>query len=242
MSGPARLVVELALGPIDTGMVERTVAFAREFDLTVQGVYVEDEQLHRVAGFARSVEVTFGGVRRRLDQVRLSHELVGHARAAERRLMNALARAGVRGGFEVRRGDARECVAGVCAIGDIVVIDGASDAVREGARESAGTLLVLPPHFGRRDGPIVVVARHADDPAIALGHRFAGPWREVLVMSDHGFAGALALPALNTGELLRALAALRDRLIVIARDVADDIGAAGAEELARAGSVPVLMM
>jgi hypothetical protein len=156
--------------------------------------------------------------------------------------MGALTRAGVRGGFEIRRGDARACVAGVCALGDIVVVDGAVDAVREAARAAAGAMLVLPPHRARHDGPIVVIARDADDPAIALGRRFAAPGRPVTVMSDRALPDALTLPALTTGELLRALAPLRERLIVIARDVAEGIGITGAEALAGAGSVPVLLL
>ncbi len=259
MSAPGlrRLVLALAQGLSDQRAMGLAAEFARDFDLDLLGVYAEDETLLRFAEFPFAREI-----RRlthdwhELDPGRLSDELNVQAEAARRHLRQVLDRMGLRGGFEVRRGDPIHCVTEVCSAQDAIVMtvscglgQAPMTALLPAAERSAAAVLVLPDRMVRHRGPIVAVAAREDDPAVALARALAERQHaRLLVLATGVDAEAAAegevrpLASLAADDVLRALATIRgERLVVLAPEAAARIGTEGALRIAAAGAVPVLL-
>jgi hypothetical protein len=256
-----RLILELALGPGDARFLRLAAEFARDFGLDLHGVYVEDEALHHLGGFPFAREIRLPTAEwRGLDAALIADDLHQHAEAARLRLRQLLTQMGLRGSFEVRRGDPVQCLAGVCSTTDIVVVAASSRGpdharLRETAVAEPASVLVLPERLARRDGPVVVVAPAMTDASVALGHQFAtrhhAPLLTLLPPAAAEAARHRGIPErtevqgiadLATDDVLRALAPVRERLVMIAHEVAPRIGIAGASRLANAAMAPVLLL
>lgn len=255
-----RLILELAHGPVDANVLRFVAEFARDFGLDLHGVYIEDESLVNLAGFpfAREIQLPTHAWRK-LDSGSLAAELHQHAEAARRRLRLLLDQMGLRGGFEIRRGDLMHCVAGVCSPSDIIVVTGSATihrpnlaSMRQAADQSPASVLVIPDRPTRRGGPIVVVTDRLDDPGVAVALRFAAAnhVRLLVILPEDGAREAppldgidiRAVPDLNADEVLRVLSTVRERLIVITRGAASAAGMDGASDIAASVSVPVLVL
>lgn len=253
-----RLVLELAHGPVDPGALRLAAEFARDFGLDLFGVYTEDESLFRVAElpFSREIRLLTHDWHK-LDAGAVVEELRGQAEAVRRHLREMMDRLGVRGGFEVRRGDPVLCVAGVCSSDDVIVLAASAtlqppvaDRLRRAAEQSPAAVLVMPARLTRNRGPVVVITDRLDDPGVALAHGFATRQHVRLLVLTAG-AGEMdtrrdtdigPIAAVRTEDVLRALAPVRERLVVVTHGCAGAIGIDGASRIAEAGAVPVLVL
>lgn len=255
--GLRRLVLALAHGMADPRSMGLAAEFARDFDLDLLGVYAEDETVLRLPEFPFAREI------RRLthdwhalDPARLSDDLHVQAEAARRHMRQVLDRTGLRGGFEMRRGDPVHCVTEVCSAQDAIVMTvscGLGQApmtdLLPAAERSAAAVLVLPDRMVRHRGPVVAVAERVDDPAVALAQALAERQHARLLVLATGVEAGVAgegevrvLASLSADDVLRALVMIRgERLVVLAPAAATRIGIEGALRLAAAGSVPVLL-
>lgn len=253
-----RLVLELAHGPIDPGAMRLAAEFARDFGLDLFGVYTEDESLLRVAQlpFSREIRLLTHDWRR-LDPGAVVDELRGQAETVRRQLREMMDRLGVRGGFEVRRGDPVLCVAGVCSPADAIVVSASAtiqrpvaDRLRQAAERSPAAVLVMPDRLTRNRGPVVVITDALDEPGVALAHGFAERQHVRLLVLMPKTEGATPprdldispIAAVRTEDVLRALAPVRERLVVITHGCSAAIGIEGASRIAEAGAVPVLAL
>lgn len=253
-----RLVLELAHGPIDPAAMRLAGEFARDFGLDLFGVYTEDESLLRMAElpFTREIRLLTHDWHR-LDPGAVVDELRGQAETVRRQLREMMDRLGVRGGFEVRRGDPVLCVAGVCSPADAIVVSASTtiqrpvaDRLRRAAEQSPAAVLVMPDRLTRNRGPVVVITDVLDDPGVALARGFAERQHVrllVLMPETEGAAPARdlnisPLAAVRIEDVLRALAPVRERLVVITHGCSAAIGIEGASRIAEAGAVPVLVL
>jgi len=110
-----RIVVTLDSGELDTAELQRLVRLASRLDAELEGVFVEDSDVLRLAGFgflqeyrpvSRSAEV--------FQAERMQQELRATAKRAERTLADYARRSGVHWQFRVWRGSLeRELLAGL---------------------------------------------------------------------------------------------------------------------------------
>lgn len=263
-----RLVLELAHGPIDPGAMRLAAEFARDFGLDLFGVYTEDESLLRVAElpFTREIRLLTHDWHK-LDPGAVVDELRSQAETVRRHLREMTDRLGVRGGFEVRRGDPVLCVAGVCSPADAIVVSASTtiqrpvaDRLRQAAEQSPAAVLVMPNRLTRNRGPVVVVTDALDDPGVALARGFAERQHVrllILMPEPDGVAprrdqdgrdqdgrdqDITPIAAVRTEDVLRALAPVRERLVVITHGCSAAIGIEGASRIAETGAVPVLAL
>ncbi len=254
-----RLILELAPGPADARAMRRAAEFARDFGLDLHGVYVEDEALLNLSGFSFAREIRLPtNDWRKLDATGLADELRQQAEAARLLLRRLLDQMGLRGGFEVRRGDPMVCVAGVCSPADIVVVSGAMrarapqrDPLRHAAALAPASVLVMPERPAPQGGTIVVLTDRSDDPGVALAARIAADRHAPLLIltpddqAEPGWAGAVecrSIPSLRADDLLRALTQVRERLVIITHGAAAITGMEGAARVAATTLVPVLVL
>lgn len=258
-----RLILELALGPLDAHAMRLAAEFARDFGLDLHGVYVEDESLVNLAGFPFAREIRLPTADwRAIDAGNLNTEMRQHAEDARLRLRRVLDQMGLRGGFEIRRGDPMHCVAGVCSPSDIIVIAGSAtvrrpnvEALRHAAALSPASVLMIPERPTKSRGPIVVIANTADDPEVEMAGRFAAALHAPLLLlvpddsadglgrsEHHGTVEIRSVPSLRADDLLRALGHIPERLIVLTRAAVGITGMEGASRIAASVSVPVLVL
>lgn len=256
---PNRLVLDLAQGRIDSHAMRLAAEFARDFGLDLFGVYTEDESLLQLAGFPFAREISLlTHDWRPLDTGSVIEELRGHAEAARRHLRAMLDRMGISGGFEIRRGDPVQCVAGVCSPADAIVVTATATLRRTrveqawiAAAQSPAAVLVLPDRLVHHKGPIVAVVRDSSDPGVAVARQFAERQHaRLLVLAERPDDPPAReqqelrhLIGSGTDAVLRALASIRgERLVVIGHSAAAGIGIEGASRIAAAGAVPVLVL
>lgn len=260
MTAPAlrRLILELSHGPLDHAAIRLVAEFARDFGLDLVGIYTEDESLLRLAAlpFTREIRVLTQDWRP-LDPAVVVDELRGQAETLRRHLREITDRLGVRGGFEVRRGDPVLCVAGICSPADAIVVSASAgirrlvtDRLGQAAEQSPAAMLVMPDRMTRNRGPVVVIAERLEDPAVALARAFADRQHvRLLALIAHPGVSAqrltedvVTVAAARTEDVLRALAPVRERLVIVSHGCAGQIGIEGASRIAEAGAVPVLVL
>lgn len=229
----------------------------------------DDSLLHLAQfPFARELRLMGGGWQP-LEPERVSDDLELAARSAARMFAEAVKTRAPRSRFEVAHGPMRQTLASASTAADIIVIaEPSSPAERvagqfrwlfEAALSSAAAVLLLPAQPARRTGPVVAVATGAGDESVAVAASVAMVAQEPLVILEAGGGGLdypaarlaneagipvrrLQLPggvSANVGALLRAMSALKERLVVMSRLPAD--GEAAATIVARR-AVPVLII
>ena len=256
-----RLILELTLGPIDAHAMRLAAEFARDFGLDLHGVYVEDESLMNLAGFPFVREIRLPTADwRAIDAGNLTTELRQHAEDARLRLRRLLDQMGLRGGFEIRRGDPMHCVAGVCSPSDIIVIAVTArrphaEALRQAASQGPASVLVIPERTARGQGPVVVITNKVEDPEVDAAGRFATALHAPLLLlvpddsaealgrsEHHGTVEIRSIPSLRADDVLRALSHIPERLIVMTHEAAGITGMEGVARIAASVSVPVLVL
>jgi nucleotide-binding universal stress UspA family protein len=161
-----RIVVGLDFGPQSRPALEAAASLAGDLDAELEALFVESEELLRMAGmpFAREVGVGSASARR-LDPAALERTLEAHARQA-RRALAALAEARpLRWRLRVTRGSVTEELVATATPDDLTVVGipgWGAEALRL-APETPATLLVLPPS-GRFRGPLAAVCPVSVDP------------------------------------------------------------------------------
>ena len=232
------------------GTMRLAADLARQLRLELLGLFIEDARLHGLANlpFLREFR-TLGGGWHPIDPTRLGTELELSRRLAERTFAAAAKELRSACRFEAVSGSEAELIGAVSRTGDLVVIDVApgagTDAAHETARliaeafRTATAVLLVPSRAARAAGPVAVVARSSEDPAITVATRLAEAVGERLVVVELPASNASASPSAGGALASRALGALRERMIVLHRSAGHDTLP---QTLLAARQVPVLLV
>lgn len=246
-----RLLLDLRRGGSDRRMLRAVADLARLLGLSLHGLFIEDEALFAFASlpFAREIRLpTLEWMP--LDAARLQEDLQQAARLMQSQLADIAGSAGIGHGFDILRGDLAAAVARLVAEGDVFAVIEATEGdlrplalmTRTAAAVPArAPLLMLPPHFLPRRGPIVAIVANGTTEIIALGARLAAAAQEDLVILVAGSSPAISpemtavlareaglspraisvrtVPGGDPGHLVHALAGLHERLIVMEQPV-----------------------
>lgn len=220
MSGPgySRIILGLEPGPAGQETLRFAAAFAGALKLDLVGLFAQDPGVTRLAGFAQLRE--YLPLQRRwrtLSGGELARDLELASARVRRSFESEAAAVAVRCRFEVAHGPTHEAVSMACGPEDIVLVRASTPA---SARADAAALFV-PETLVRRSGPVLALARSADDPVIAVAASVARALGEAVeVAVGPG-------PPAHTSE----------RLIVTARRSGEEAALA---QLALSRRVPVL--
>lgn len=205
-----RIVVGLDFAPHSRAALEAAAALAGALDADLEALFVESDELHRLAGlpFARELGVSSAAARP-MDPAVLERTLRAHAREARRALAEVAAPRSLRWSLRVTRGSVTEEIIAASTSADLTVV-GARRWAPEAARFARGapaTILVLP-HSGRLRGPVAAICpvtvapEHAIALAASLGDALGGGFTILVLAEDLAEAGAWCEKA---GDLLRAM-------------------------------------
>ncbi len=260
-----RLVLDMGDAP-DVATLRALAGLAAALGVDLHGVFIEDEAVLALAQlpFARQYRLPTGEWRP-MDAASVAAELRDAAAHTQRWMTQALADVGIGQGFECLRGDPVTCMAGICHTDSIVVLP-PPQAVAGQARQrwqpaleiTPASVLLLPPRFKPRDGVVAAVLDGLDDPGLALACRVAAALGADMVLfltepasavhaeqvaRTAGVARLVTRPlaGVTPAALLAALAGVRERLLILARDrFSGDLAQAGA--LAETLGAPVLVL
>jgi nucleotide-binding universal stress UspA family protein len=165
-----RIVVGLDFAPQSRRALEAAASLAGELDAELEALFVESDELHRMAGLPFAREVGVGSAYARpIDPAALERALEAHAREARRALAELAGSRSLRWTLRVTRGSVTEEIVAASTPDDLTVI-GVSRWGPEAmqlAHEAPATLLVLP-HSKRFRGPLAAVCPVAVDPQRAV--------------------------------------------------------------------------
>jgi hypothetical protein len=132
----------------------------------LQGLFIEDTDLFRLAGFPFAREIFMSGTGgRALDPAAIERDLKAAATHAQRAIEDAARRLGLEWRFDVIRRRAEQAIAEASTVADLVVVGRTSGALarhgRRGslfglARSTAASVLLCGTARTRRHGPIMV--------------------------------------------------------------------------------------
>lgn len=186
-----RIVVGLDVDPQSRSALAAAAMLAQELDADLEALFVESDELHRLAGmpFARETGFTSASTRR-LDPEALERSLQAHALEARRALMELARPRALRWSLRVTRGSVAEEVLSAASGDDLTVVAVSRwgpEAVRL-ARETPVSLLVIP-RSGRIRGPLAALCpvEVAPEQAVALLGSLAnavGDGLTILVVSE----------------------------------------------------------
>lgn len=261
-----RMLIDLGLSGADAEAVAAAAALARLLELELRGVFVEDEALLALAGhpFARELQLP-GHAWMPMAHGEVAAGLGLAAAQARRALEAACAGCGLTGGFEVRRGDPADCLAGLCAAEDVVALGTPGSAAARAfgafarswraARASVASVLLLPTRAARRRGPVAMLATDGAAEEVAL-RVAAAQGTGLVVLEPPGVSGAALeararraaimvsrrpIRALGAGAIAAALRPAEESLLVLARGAAAALAEDEAPRLAALRRVPVLL-
>lgn len=165
-----RIVVGLDFAPHSRSALEAAASLAGALGAELEALFVESDELHRLAGlpFAREVG-TSSAAARRMDPAALDRSLQAHAREARRALEELAEPRSLRWSLRVTRGSVTEEIVAASADADLTVV-GVSrwdSRTLQFARKAPTSVLVLPPS-GRFAGPLAVICPVALDPEQAI--------------------------------------------------------------------------
>ncbi|MGE0418370.1 MAG: hypothetical protein AB7O80_16325 [Acetobacteraceae bacterium] len=247
-----RVILELGQGDADPDTIRFVAEFARELGLDLHGLFVEDESLLNLAAlpFAREIRLPTHQWQP-IDADRMADELRHAADAARLRLQQVVAALGVRSRFEVVRGDPHLCVAGLCFPTDIVVVTETmtAPAMRSAAESSPASVLLLPKRATYRHGPVVAVTAQLDDPGLDLAEHIAHAQHAPLVIlhpaaaaGERRGADLFGMADLSATSVLRTLAPLRERLVIVTRGAARELPMADVSQIVTTRHDAVLLL
>lgn len=187
-----RLLLDLRRDGPDRRMLRAVADLARMLDLSLHGLFVEDEALFALAALPFARELCLPTLEwRPMDVTRLQEDLLQAAAIRHRQLAEIASSAGIGHGFDVLRGDLAAAVAAVLAEGDIfAVVETAPRTDRPAVPPVAvplaipplAPLLVLPADLLPRRGPIVAIVAGETPRVIGLAARLAAAAHEDLVI------------------------------------------------------------
>ena len=154
-----RIVVGLDTAPHSRSALAAAACLADELDADLEALFVESEELHRLAGlpFARELGHSTASVRR-FDPASLERSLQAHADEARRALTALAVPRALRWSLRVTRGSVTEEVLAASTGADLTVLGVARWGPEEMrfAQEAPATLVVLT-REGARHGPLVAI-------------------------------------------------------------------------------------
>ena len=173
-----RIAVALDDSPHGQAALEAAAGLASMMGAELSGVYVEDENLLRLAALPGSREIIFPmSLQRELDPHFMEHCLKEQGEKARQALADAASRAGVGWTFGVRAGTTLEELLAMCSGVDLLVMGKAGHhrgpRVRLGStaagvlRSGSGNLLFIQ-QGEPRHGPVMLVAGHGPVPPDGL--------------------------------------------------------------------------
>ena len=188
-----RMVLGLPHSAPDYASVAFTAQLAELLGIDIVGLFVEDESLADLAALSCVRELrSLGGGWHPIDAAQLAQG-AGHAAADARRLFQGAAKAlrvGTR--FNLAKGSIAEAIGSHSKIDDIIaVIEPRNPAERvthqyrqlvESAFNAPAAMLLVPSRLSRSKGPIVAVARSAQDPSIHAALGIATSIKEQLIV------------------------------------------------------------
>lgn len=263
-----RLVLGIHQETTDPASIRFAADFAELLHLELFGLFIEDENMRRLAGLAGARE--FQTLTQRWCEIEVasfSQQMELSARAAQRLISKAASRLRLSSNFEIVRASAKGALAVTGASDILAVVEpkypaghlaGSFVRLADAALRSSSAVLLVPNRIARTRGTILALAADRDDPSIpaALAIASAAGERLIIVLGQgeaadpmlaHRLApGAMpysvvSLAGRPTDDIARMLASLdHERLIVATRGtmVSDD-KAAG---LASGRRVPVLIL
>ncbi len=257
-----RIVLSIPTGT-SRDTVRQAAEWARLLDLEIHAVFVEDEAVHGLAAYAFAREFRLPThAWEPIDHDRLADDFRHAANTAKRQLDTVAAAMGVRAAFQVLRGDPSGAVAQMLCASDIVVLtepslgsEGLTQTFLrswQSAYGSAASVLLLPPGRIRTHGPVVALT-FGDRGARTAAH-IAGRTGEALVLlgparpmvlppalaAEH--VGRRDLNAITEHALGLALGDLRERVLVLDRNLLDDAQERAVLRVAAARATPVLLV
>jgi hypothetical protein len=271
-SRPHRVILHLHHGSMEQAIIRVAAELAHLLKLDLHGVYLDEAALPELAAlpFIREFHLA-SGAWQKLDPDRLADEQSAAAAEARRLLDEAAAALGVDRLFDVVSGDPAAIVAGSQA-GDIIVVAQPRLAVDQlvhatanllaAAHGCAGSVMLVPHVLARRQGPVAAVVCAESDPALMIAAQIAAAAGEdllLLVSGPPALANEAARRARSAGlwyqritvrsirqvtpeDVLQALGASNERLVVLARGACGADDAAVSSHIAASRGVPVLVV
>ncbi len=195
-----RLILGLAIGHVDEGLLEASAELASLLGGSIHGVFIDDQNLRHLSFLSRLRE--FDLLRRKwrpLEETRVVEEVQLLARAAKRRLDKISSQWGIMGFFEVlREEDVREFLHQAHPSDIIVAWARKSPSERLGSlvpqisaafAQNRLTTLFLPNRMARHEGPVVALASPRGDAGLRVAAAIAKATKERLVLvvptTDH---------------------------------------------------------
>lgn len=267
-SGFRRLILELGLGEASPETVRAAAAMARRLGAELHCVFIEDAALFDLTGYGFARELRLPAHRwQPIETDRLVAEM-SHLADVARRMLAKLGD-GIAPGLEVLRGDPAACLTAMCETGDIVVLAESlgrprtmlarDPRLREAARRSAASVLLLPPASLDNTDCVAVLVTDPADPSLDAACRIALALELRLVVLLAGTEAAavieratrLGIPgsriACRTSvddapaTILAALSGVQAALLVVGPQARLAHSPALAAEIARTRGLPVLV-
>lgn len=226
-----RVLVALDSSPGSRAALARAVELARRIEAELTGVFVEDENLHRLAQLPFAAELLGGGQgRRSLSPASMEYEMQRQARALETELKQAAGARAVPWRFRVERGQVARSLLAACAGEELVVLGMAGQVpgpVRLGSTarqmlEQAGAslLLVAPRATGKpRPGLLAVFDGSGSGAAVLERAReLAGPDGALSVLLVGGSSEQLEALRRQASALLPDVSAVFHGLTAVEGD------------------------
>lgn len=224
--------------------LEAAVQFARALETELLGIFVEDASLLEWSS-ARLARELSGTARPPVAMTpeRLAADFAAAAMIVRRRLSRIAEGAGLSVRFQVARSRSDSLDFVGAEPDDLLVVVEPADRMARLSHPFAGILravaassapvLYVPHGVQQRRGPVVLVATAPDD----ASHRIAAAVAAAIGEPVIGLDGPL-----NPGDLDRALAGVRERLLVLGRAALADGGAAAIAAVAAQRQVPTLVV
>lgn len=224
-----RIILHFGDGPVSERSIGATAEIARLLGLVLHAVFVEDEVIFNLAAlpFGREIRLPTHEWQP-MEPERIAHDYRHAAQLARERVQRAAEVLGIAYTFDVMRGDPSACIAAIAQADDIIV------AAAPSRRTATASTLFIPSAVQPRDGPVVAVALSERDPSLELAAAIAQALGTsvLTVLPPPGSAHRLA-----AADVAARLAGVRERLVVLCPDAADELEAIG-----HASGVPVLVV
>ena len=242
-----RVVVSVAGTLGSHGTIRFAAGLARQLELELFGLYLEDRRLLELAplSFLREFRPLAGGWRS-LDTVRLGEELETARRMAQRAFTEAAVQLRAASHFEVVSGATEQPLAALSPSGDLLVIGisaapgfettlATAELVNQAFR-STDAVMLLRQRIVRRAGPVAIIGDTEDDPVFLAASDIAEALGAHTVPVD--LVKNAEKVGVDAAAAVLAWGSIREQMIVLPYQHG---GAILAQRLAETRGVPVLI-